>query len=170
MALQQALDRPSGSIARRRFLAGCGTAVFAGTAGCTAIVDSLAELALGDVNLFNETDDVLAGTVAITDPGGATVLSESFELSPGSETENTDEDEAESDVTAYDDVWTDAGTYDASVELDSDFEVRGESTASTSVTIEDTSEEMLAIAFGVEEFDEPIGFAVGESLSEFARA
>jgi len=73
-------------------------------------------------------------------------------------------------VTAYEDVWTELGTYEASVELDGDSEVQGESTASTSISIEDTSEEMLAIAFGMEEIDDAIGFIVGESLSDFAQA
>jgi hypothetical protein len=132
-------------------------------------VDSLADLALGDVNLFNETDDVLTGTVTIVDPSDETVLDESFELSPGTDDEETDEDNDEDGVTAYEDVWTDSGTYEASVELD-EAEVQGESTASTSITIEDASEEMLAIAFGMDDSEEAISFAVGESLSEFAQA
>ena len=73
-------------------------------------------------------------------------------------------------MTAYEDVWTEPGTYEASVELDGDSEVQGESTASESILVDDTSEEMLAIAFGMEEFDDAIGFTVGESLSDFAQA
>jgi hypothetical protein len=169
MALHQTCSQCLNSTSRRRFLAGCGAGLLVGTAGCTAIVDSLADLALGDVNLFNETDDVLTGTVTIVDPSDETVLDESFELSPGTDDEETDEDNDEDGVTAYEDVWTDSGTYEASVELD-EAEVQGESTASTSITIEDASEEMLAIAFGMDDSEEAISFAVGESLSEFAQA
>lgn len=169
MALHQTRSRCSDSTNRRRFLAACGVGLVGGTAGCTAIVDSLADLALGDVNLFNETDDILAGTVTIVDPSDETVLSESFELPPGTD-DDTDEESDEDGVTAYEDVWTESGAYEASVELDGDSGVQGESTASTSISIDDTAEEMLAIAFGMEESDDAIGFTVGESLSEFAQA
>ena len=170
MALHQTLCQSSVSTKRRQFLAACGVGILGGTAGCTAIVNRLADLALGDVNLFNETDDVLTGTVTITDPGDETVLSESFELPPASDDEETDEDSDEDGMTAYEDVWTESGTYEASVELEGESEVQGESSASTSISIDDTAEEMLAIAFGAEEFDDAIGFTVGESLSEFAQA
>ncbi|PHQ44955.1 hypothetical protein DJ68_15655, partial [Halorubrum sp. C3] len=67
-------------------------------------MDSLADLALGDVNLFNETEDVLTGTVTITDPGDETVLSESFDLPPESDDNDTDENNDEDGVAAYEDV------------------------------------------------------------------
>lgn len=170
MALQQTFCQYSDSSSRRRFLACGGAALIAGTAGCTGIVDSLADLALGDVNLFNETDNTLTGTVTITDSAGETVLSESFELPPASDDEDTDEEDDEDGMTAYEDVWTDSGTYEASVELDGDSAVQGESTASASPSIGDTSEDMLAIVFGGEEFNDAIGFSVGESLSDLAQA
>ena len=169
MALQQTLCQYSGSTTRRGFLASGGVALIAGTAGCTGIVDSLADLALGDVNLFNETDNNLTGTVTITGSADETVLSESFDLPRASGDEDTAEEDTEDGMTAYEDVWTDSGTYEASVELDDGSEVQGESTASTSISIENTSEEMLAIGFGADGFDDAIGFTVGESLSEFAQ-
>lgn len=170
MALPRTFRQCSGSASRRRFLACGGAALVAGTAGCTGIVDNLADLALGEVNVFNETDDTLTGTVTITDSADETVLSESFELPPASDDEDAAEEDAEDGMTAYEDVWADPGTYEASVELGGDSAVQGESTASASVSIDDTGEEMLAIVFGGEEFDDAIGFTVGESLSEFAQA
>ncbi|MFC5278436.1 hypothetical protein ACFPM1_06645 [Halorubrum rubrum] len=170
MVLHQTRSQCSNSTNRRRFLAACGVGFFGSTAGCTTIVNSLADLALGDVNLFNETENVLTGTVTITGPGDETVLSESFELPPESDDDDTDENNDEDGVTAYEDVWTEPGTYEASVELDGDSEVQGESTTSESISIDDTSEEMLAIAFGMEGVDDAIGFIVGESLSDFAQA
>ncbi|MFC5136562.1 MULTISPECIES: hypothetical protein [Haloferacaceae] len=169
MALHQTVHSCSDNTNRRRFLAVCGAGLLGGTAGCTAVVDHLADIALGDVNLFNETDTVLTGTVTLVDPSDETVLSESFELPPDTDDEETDEENDEDGVKAYEDVWTETGTYEASIELD-ESEVQGESTASASISIDDTSEEMLAIAFGAEEFDDAIGFTVGKSLSEFAQA
>jgi hypothetical protein len=170
MALQQSFGAFSASTSRRRVLACGGATLVAGTAGCTTIVNRLADLALGDVNLFNETDDMLAGTVTITDSADEAVLSESFELPPASDDDDPDDEDDDDGMTAYDDVWTDPGTYEARVELDSGSTVQGESTATASIEIEDTSEEMLAIGFGVDGFDDGIGFTVGESLSEFAQA
>jgi len=170
MALQQTFRQRSGSVSRRRVLASSGAALIAGTAGCTGIVDSLADLALGDVNLFNETDNTLTGTVTITDSADESTLSESFVLPPASDDEDATEEDDEDGMTAYEDVWTDSGDYEASIELDGGSEVQGESTASASISIDDTSEEMLAIVFGGEESDDAIGFTVGESLSDLAQA
>ncbi|OYR42235.1 hypothetical protein DJ82_03190 [Halorubrum sp. Ib24] len=134
------------------------------------MVNSLADLALGDVNLFNETDDTLTGTVTITDSADETVLSDAFELPPASGDEDADEKDDEDGMTAYEDVWTDSRAYDARVELDDDPAIQVESATSSSITIDNPSEEMLAIVFGGEEFDDTIGFTVGESLSDLAQA
>lgn len=170
MALRRTFQQYSSSASRRQFLACSGAVLTAGTAGCTGIVNSLADLALGDVNVFNETNDTLTGTVTITDSADETVLSESFELPPASDDDDDPEEDTEDGMTAYEDIWTDSGTYEASVELDGDSTVQGESTGSESISIDDTSEEMLAIVLGGEEFDDTIGFTVGESLSDLAQA
>lgn len=170
MALQRTFRQYPSNVSRRHFLAYGGAALTAGTAGCTGIANSLADLALGDVNVFNETNDTLTGSVTITDAADKTVLSESFELPPSSSGEDAAEEDTEDGMTAYEDVWTDSGTYAASVELDGDSTVRGESAGSESVSIDDTSEEMLAIVFGGEELDDAIGFIIGESLSDLAQA
>lgn len=103
--------------------------------------------------------------MTVADPAGETVLSEPFELPPASDEGGSDEEDG---VTAYEDVWTASGEYEASVDLDDGSEVEGEAAASASITIDDTDEEMLAVAFGMGGSDEPIEFTVGESLSEFA--
>lgn len=156
------------STSRRRFIIGSGAALIASTAGCTSIIDGLADLALGDVNLFNGTDTVLTGTLTITDPSDETVLSESFELPPESTDDEPSDEEEEDGTIAFEDVWTDSGSYEVNVELNADSQIQGETDASAAVAIDDTDEEMLAIGFAVEEFDETIGFSVAESLSEFA--
>ncbi|WP_248648676.1 hypothetical protein [Halorubrum ezzemoulense] len=148
MALQQTSRQCSNSTYRRRFLACGGVALIAGTAGCTGIVDSLADLALGDVNLFNETDNNLTGTVTITDSADETVFSESFDLPPASDDEDAAEEDTEDGMTAYEDVWTDSGTYEASVQLDDGSEVQGESTASTSISIDSGYDKSLPVRYG----------------------
>lgn len=158
------------STSRRRFLAGGGAVLLASTAGCTSMIDDIADLALGDVNLFNETGTVLTGSLTIVGPADETVLSESFELPPESADDDPPDEEEEDGMLAYDDVWTDSGAYDASIELDDESRVQGVSTASAAISVDDTSEEMLAIGFAAEGFDDAIGFSVAESLSEFAEA
>ncbi|RLM63691.1 hypothetical protein DVK07_16050 [Halorubrum sp. Atlit-26R] len=131
-------------------------------------MDGLADLALGDVNLFNETGTVLTGTLTITAPSDETVISESFELPPESTDDDPPEEDEEDGMVAFEDVWVEPGTYEVTVELDSDSEVQGESTASAAITVDDTDEEMLAIGFAAEGFEDAIGFRVAESLSGFA--
>lgn len=154
------------TVSRRRFVAGGGTAALVGVAGCATVANWIADLALGDVNLFNETEEVIRGTIEITDPEEVTVLSESFELAP---TSDDDDEDDEDGVTAYDDVWTDSGTYHASVKLADDISVRGETESESSFTIEDPDEEMLAVPFGADEFDDGIVFRVADDWSEFGQ-
>lgn len=167
-ALQQMFHQYTDSTSRRRFLAAGGAALIASTAGCTSIIDGLADLALGDVNLFNETGTVLTGTLTITDPSDETVLSESFELPPESTDDDSSSEEEEDGMVAFEDVWTGSGAYEITVELDRDSEIQGESTASAAIGVDNTDEEMLAIGFAAEGFDDTIGFRVAESLSGFA--
>lgn len=181
MALQPNARNRTLDISRRRFVAGCGAALVVGSAGCTDAVNQLADLALGQVNLFNETDGQLSGSITITDPDGETALSASFELAPSDDESGTDEQnatagegegvtDAEDNLAAYQDVWTSSGTYEASVELDDGLEVEGESTASTSFSIENTEEEMLAVPFGAEELEDSIAFVTGTDLSDLSQA
>lgn len=152
-------------VSRRRLVAGSGLAILTGIAGCTTVTNWIADLALGDVNLFNETDEIIRGTIEITDPVETTVLSESFELAPTPDDEEEDDDE--DNVAAYDEVWNDPGTYHVSVELANGISVRGETEAETSFTIEDPEEQMLAVPFGADEFGDGIVFRVADDWSEF---
>ena len=158
------------SVSRRRFVAGGGAAVLTGIAGCTTAANWIADLALGDVNLFNETEEVIRGTIEITAPDETTVLQESFELVPTSDDDNGDADGDDENVEAYDDVWTESGTYQAHVELADGISIRGDTEAETSFTIEDPTEKMLAVPFGADEFDDGIVFRVADDWSEFGQA
>ncbi|GAA0668777.1 twin-arginine translocation signal domain-containing protein [Natronoarchaeum mannanilyticum] len=157
---------------RRSFLAASGTAVLAASAGCTAVVDFIGDRLLEEVNVFNETNRRVGGSITVVDPAGDTVLDETFDLAAsddedGSGSGNESSSEDEQSTAVYDDVWTESGSYEVTVELP-DTEIDGQSQASGTVTIDDTDEEMLAVALGSGEVDEPIGFRVGESLSDFA--
>ena len=148
------------SPSRRSFLAAGGTAVLAATAGCSSVIDSLANRLLEQVNVFNETDRRVEGSIVVVDPAGEPVLDTTFDLA------SRESGDGSSNAT-YDDVWGEAGAYEATLEL-TDTEIDGQSSASETVTIDDPDEQMLAVALGSSEVEEPIGFRVGTSLSEFA--
>ena len=150
------ITRPS----RRQLLAAGGTAVLTTVAGCSRLANFIADQVLEDVNVFNETAQRQSGTIQVTGPAGESVLDDSFDLSP-SESEDDDNDS----TAVFADVWTEAGSYDATLELDTDID--GRSQATDTVTITAPDEEMLAVVLGDESMDEPIGFRVGEDLSGF---
>jgi hypothetical protein len=150
------------TLGRRSLLAGLATTGLGLTAGCTAIVDTLADQVLGDVNLFNETERKVSGTISIKGPDGADVFSTSFDLAAQTGDEPTD-----GASTAYEDVWQGAGAYEVAVELGDGQTIRGESSVTETVDIEAPDEEMLAVAFGAPEIEAGIYVSVGRSLSEF---
>ncbi|ELY63143.1 hypothetical protein C489_20046 [Natrinema versiforme JCM 10478] len=150
------------------FLAAGGTAALAATAGCTAVMDFIGDQLLEQVNVFNETDRRVSGSIVVIDPDGDTALDETFDIAASDSEDNESNGDDEQSVAVYDDVWDGAGDYEVTVELD-DAEIDGESGANETVTIDDPEEEMLAVALGSEEVDEPIGFRVGKSLSDFGQ-
>ncbi|ELY55910.1 hypothetical protein [Natronolimnohabitans innermongolicus] len=106
-------------LSRRGFVAAGGTATLASLAGCASLVDFLADIALQDVNVFNGYESPVAGTIEIVGPDGETVLEESFDLAAA--TDDDDEADEDDETTAfYDDVWTDGGDYEVTVELEDD--------------------------------------------------
>jgi hypothetical protein len=145
---------------RRRLLVAGGSAMLAGMAGCSAIANAIGNRLLEDVNVLNQMNRGIGGAVEVLDPAGDTVLEEAFDLPPV-------EADGESNFVAYEDVWEDTGTYRVSVELPNT-EIDGVARASETVRIDDTEEEMVAIALGSGEADAPIAVRVGESFSEFA--
>lgn len=149
-------------LTRRSVLAGVTTATLGLTAGCSQLVNAIADRALGDVNLFNETERGLEGTIDVTGPDGETLLSESFELAP-----QVGDEPTEGASSAHEDVWQDAGDHDVSVELAEGQSVRGEASASETVTVDAPDEDMLAVAFGAPDLDAGIYVTVGERLTDF---
>ncbi|WP_053947120.1 hypothetical protein [Halolamina sediminis] len=158
MTFQSSHD--GGSPSRRAFLAATGTAVLTATAGCSAMAEFVGNQLLEQVNVFNETDRRVEGSIVVTDPAGETALDTTFDLA-------SSESEDGNSTATYDDVWGEAGAYEVTLEL-TDTEIAGTSSASQTVAIDDPEEQMLAAALGSSETDEPIAFRVGTSLSEFA--
>lgn len=130
-------------------------------AGCSAIIDTIGDQVFEEVNVLNQLNREVSGSIEVTDPAGTTVLEETFDVS------STESDEG-SNIVAYQDVWTETGEYEVSVEL-TDVEIDGTSQASRTVTIENTEEQMVAVSIGSGDEDEPIAILVGESFSDFAR-
>jgi len=135
--------------------------MLASIAGCSTIVDFVGNQVLEDVNVLNQLNREVSGSVEVVGPGGDTVLDETFDA-PSREAEG------ESNVVAYDNVWKGTGEYQINVEL-TDIEIEGVSQVNEAVTIENTDEEMVAVAIGSGEEDEPIAVRVGESLSDFGQ-
>lgn len=162
-------------VSRRTVLAGAGTAIATTLAGCSILADRLGNMVLEEVNVFNGTGEQISGSIEIVGPSDETVLAESFDIEPsenggdaGNESENADSDES-AGIETYGNVWQDAGEYDVTVELDEGFEIDGETSATETVTIENSDEEMLAVFLGGEE-STGIHFTVGESLTDFEDA
>jgi hypothetical protein len=145
-------------LSRRRFLAAGGATVTAAVAGCAGVVDWLANQVLEQVNLFNYTDQTVDGSVTVVGPDGETRLDESFTLAGNSGGND------ESDAGTYGDVWSGTGSYEVSVELDK--AVNGVSSASETVTIDDTGDQLLVVAIGSGDVDETIAFGVGDGLTD----
>lgn len=150
---------------RRKFLGGIAITGTAGLAGCTDIVNWVADQALGDVNIFNETNESLTGEIDITAPEGSSALSGEFNL----EAQSEDGPNAEATRT-YEDVWESAGEYRVDVQLDEGYEVRGQSSVETGVTIDDPDEQMLAIGFGAPDRSDGIAVVVATEWSGFAES
>ncbi|WP_121743947.1 twin-arginine translocation signal domain-containing protein [Natronorubrum halophilum] len=111
-------SRPGHNLSRRTFIAAGGTAALVSMGGCTAVMDYFGDLALQDVNVFNGADTPVNGAIDIVDPNGDVVLEETFDLEKAA-----DEDEENQDadsIALYEDIWTDAGDYEVSIELEGD--------------------------------------------------
>ena len=156
---------PSGGISttRRRFLAASGTALLTATAGCSALADFIGSQILKEVNVFNQTDRPIAGSIEVVGPGGDTTLDDTFDLISAT----PDGGEDGSNVAAYGEVWTKTGSYEVRVSIN-DAKIDGTSEASDTVTIGDTDEEMVGVTLGGGTEGDAIKFRVGESFTDLA--
>jgi hypothetical protein len=144
---------------RRRLLAASGAAALTAVAGCSAVVDAIANQVLGEVNVFNQLDRDVSGSITVRTPSSDTALDETFDL-PSVETDG------ESNFVAYDGVWGEPGDYEFSVELSSS-ETEAASEAEKTVAVDETDEDMIGVAIGADVVDELIAIRAGRSLSDF---
>lgn len=141
---------------RRQLLAGGATAATAALAGCATVLDQIADQLLEDVNVLNEADQLVSGSIELTAADDA-VLDAGFSLEPP-------DDDGNPNLGTYEDVWTGAGDYEVRVELDESID--GESNASGTFSVEEPEDEMLVVLIGAEDVDHPIDFRVGTDFTD----
>ena len=151
----------SESVTRRRALAIGASAAVASTAGCATVLDAIGNQVFEEVNLLNQLNQAVSGSVEIVDPDGETVLDTSFDV-PSTESGG------ESNIVAYADVWTTTGEYQVDLKL-SDAEIAGTSRLNQRFSITNTEEEIVAISIGSTDETEPIALRVGESFSDLGQ-
>lgn len=150
---------------RRTLLGGIALSASAGSTGCISIANLIADEALGDVNVFNETARRMRGEIEVTGPDGSTVLSETFDLEAQSE-----DDPNGAAMVAYEEVWETAGDYRVDVILEEGYEVREQSSVESVVTIDDPDEQMLGIGLGIPDREDGIVTLVAREWSGFAES
>lgn len=149
------------SLTRRRALTIGASAALASTAGCTTVLDAVGNQIFEQVNLLNQLNHEVSGSIEIIDPNGETVLDTSFDV-PSTESDG------DSNIVAYGEVWTTSGEYEVDLSL-SDTEVAGTSQLNQRFSITNPEEEIVAISIGSSEETEPIALRVGESFSDLGR-
>ena len=149
------------STSRRRLLTATATTALAATAGCARLAEFVASSIFKQVNVVNNSDQRVRGTVTVTDPAGEQVLDETFDLLTQEAAQNQTETnqtgtESGSAAARYDDVFTTSGTYTVAVRLDEDSAVDGVRETEASVEVTDTESDNVLVAIGDSETDEPI--------------
>jgi hypothetical protein len=146
-------------VSRRNFLAAGAAVATAAVAGCTeGTINWFADKVFKQVNVLNNTDRELNGSIAVTGPDGETVLDETFSI----DAEEQDVDEEGSGV--FGDVWTTEGSYEVSVELDDPVDdVTGDS---ETVSISEPDNEILVVVVGSDDLDSTVAFRVGDSFTD----
>lgn len=142
------------TLTRRLFLASGASAATAPLAGCTSLSEWLGDRFVGDVNLFNLTDARISGSFTLTIQDDA-LLDETLDLTA----ESGDEPAA-----IYEDVWTEKGDYQVTLELDGIPETEPQRLSKT-VTVVDPGEEKLVVFIGRELTGQPVTARV---IADFA--
>ena len=146
---------------RRQAIAIGASAAVVSTAGCATVLDAVGNQVFEEVNLLNQLDHEVTGSIEIVDPDGETVLDTSFDV-PSTESGG------DSNIVAYADVWTTTGEYQVDLEL-ADTEIAGTSQLNQRFSITSTKEELVAISIGSSDEGEPIALRVGESFSDLGQ-
>ena len=151
----------SEAITRRRAVAIGASAAVVSTAGCSTVLDAVGNQVFEEVNLLNQLNQEVTGSIEIVDPNGETVLDTSFDVP-------TTESDSDNNIVAYANVWTTTGEYQVDLEL-SDTVIAGTSQLNQQFSIRNIEEELIAISIGSSDENEPIALRVGESFSDLGR-
>jgi len=116
---------------------------------------------LEQVNLLNQLNQEVSGSIEIVDPDDETVLDTTFDV-PSTESDG------ESNIVAYADVWTTTGEYQVDLEL-ANTVIAGTSQLNQRFSITSTEEELVAISIGSGDENGPIALRVGESFSDLGQ-
>ena len=149
------------SVTRRHAIAISASAAIASTAGCSTALDAVGNQVFEEVNLLNQLNHEVTGSIEIVDPDGEIALDTSFDV-PSTESDG------DSNIVAYADVWTTTGEYQVDLEL-ADTEIAGTSRLNRIFSITSTEEELVAISIGSSDKNEPITLRVGESFSDLGQ-
>ncbi|ELZ49051.1 hypothetical protein C463_00385 [Halorubrum californiense DSM 19288] len=125
------------------------------------MLDAIGNRVFEQVNLLNQLNQEVSGSIEIVDPDDETVLDTSFDV-PSTESDG------ESNIVAYADVWTTTGEYQVDLEL-ADTVIAGTSRLNQQFSITSTEEELVAISIGTSDENEPIALRVGESFSDLGQ-
>jgi hypothetical protein len=115
--------------------------------------DFTSDVVLEEVNVFNMADRQIKGAIEVVDPAGDIALEKTFDL-------EHEQDQNSGDVLGA------TGEYAVSVEL-TNTEIAGNSQASKTVSIDDTTEERIGVVFNTNEEYEPIVIRVGTTPKDF---
>lgn len=146
--------RPLG---RRAFLAASASAL-GSLAGCTRLSEFVVDHFVGDVNVFNLSEQRLTGSFELAGPDGRTLLDDSLTLAPSS----GDEDAEPSAI--YEDVLTAAGPHRLDLELDPTPSIDRVAVSET-LQVADPAEEKIVVLLGGEVTDE---FVTIRAVEDFA--
>lgn len=150
---------PSNHASRRQVLAAGGLAITTAVAGCGAVLNQVADQFLEDVNILNDTDSEVSGTIVVT-ANEETILDSEFTLSGANDTDSDDN----GNIRPYEDIWDGDRSYGVEVSLDEPID--GESSGSETFTIQQSDDEMLLVGLGLQDAGEPIDFRIGTSFTD----
>jgi hypothetical protein len=146
-------------VSRRTLLAAGAGLLVTPLAGCTRVSEFIADYVVGDVNLFNLSEDRLTGSLELVGPGDEVLLDESLDLDP-----DADVEEREPTV-IYDDVLDATGPHRLDLRVEAPESDRGTTSVTETLHVTDPAEEKIVAFFGDELGEE---FLTLELIADFA--
>lgn len=139
-------NRTRERLSRREFITVGATGLAIGFAGCSALQQVGENIGFfgtdrEDINVYNETDGKISGTLRVDNPDGERILHGQFALDPT--VANRSETNDPSPPLRFADIWEMVGEYELDVSLDQP--VQDETEAEFLITIEDTEEASLSL-------------------------